>query len=70
MLILVASYPYRKFPAAGNIPVALPDSSVSSVAHETVANFGYEYEIPWNDVDEQKSRTAETVNVRVTAFHS
>jgi len=70
VLTLIARYKYRDIPAAGKIPVALPDVSVSSVAHKTVAYFGYEFELPWDDVDEQKSRTAETVHVHVTAFHS
>jgi hypothetical protein len=70
ILTLMARYKYREIPAAGKTPVALPDLSVSSVAHKTVAYFGYEYELPWDDVDEEKSRTAETVHVHVTAFHS
>jgi hypothetical protein len=70
MLTLIARYEYRRIPAAENIPVALSDLSVSSVPHKTVAYFGYEFELPWDDVDEQKSRTAETVHVHITAFHS
>jgi hypothetical protein len=70
MLTLMARYQYRRIPAVQKTPVALPDLSVSSVPHKTVAYFGYEFELPWDDVDEQKSRTAETVHVHVTAFHS
>lgn len=70
MLTLMARYKYREIPVAGKTPIALPDLSVSSVAHKTVTYFGYEFELPWDDVDEQKSRTAETVQVHVTAFHS
>jgi hypothetical protein len=70
VLTLIARYKCRDIPAAGKTPVALPDLSVSSVRHKTVAYFGYEFELPWDDVDEQKSRMAETVHVHVTAFHS
>jgi hypothetical protein len=70
MLTLITRYEYRRIPAAEKTPVALSDLSVSSVPHKTVAYFGYEFELPWDDVDEQKSRTAETVHVHVTAFHS
>jgi hypothetical protein len=70
VLTLIARYKYREIPAAEKTPTALPDLSVSSVGHKTVAYFGYEFELPWDDVDEQKSRTAETVHVHVTAFHS
>lgn len=70
MLTFMARYQYRRIPAVHKTPVALPDLSVSSVAHKTVAYFGYEFELPWDDVDEQKSRTAATVHVHMTAFHS
>jgi len=70
MLALMARYEYRRIPAAKETPVALSDLSVSSVPHKTVTYFGYEFELPWDDVDEEKSRTAETVHVHVTAFRS
>jgi hypothetical protein len=70
MLTLIARYKYLEIPATKKTPIALPDLSVSSVAHKTVSYFGYEFELPWDDVDEQKSRTARTVNVHITAFHS
>ena len=66
----MARYQYRRILAVQKTRVALPDLSVSSVPHKTVAYFGYEFELPWDDVDEQKSRTAETVHVHVTPFHS
>jgi hypothetical protein len=68
MLTFMARYEYRRMPAVYKTPVALPDSSVSSAPHKTVAYLGYQFELPWDDVDEQKSRTAGTVHV--TAFHS
>jgi hypothetical protein len=68
MLTLITRYEYRRLPAAEKTPVVLPDMSVSSVVHKTAAYFGYEFELPWNDVDEQKSRTVGTIHV--TAFHS
>ena len=67
-LTVIARYQYRGIPGAAKTPVSLSDLSVSSVPHQKVSYFGYEFEIPWDDVDEQKSRTVGTIHV--TAFQS
>jgi hypothetical protein len=60
---LLVRYTYRKLPDVAKTPVPLPDLSVSSVRHRTVSYFGYEYELPWDDVDEQKDKTVGTIHV-------
>lgn len=65
---LIARYNYRKVPEALMVPTPLPDSSTSKVAHREVSYFGYEFELPWDDVDDQKSKTVGQIHV--TAFHS
>lgn len=37
-------------------PVELSDSSISHSSGTTLAYFGYEFEVPWTDVDQQKTR--------------
>ncbi|HKF50887.1 MAG TPA: hypothetical protein VKB26_01125 [Candidatus Acidoferrales bacterium] len=65
---LIARYNYRKVPEASMVPAPLSDSSISKMAHREVSYFGYEFELPWDDVDDQKSKTVG--QIRVTAFHS
>jgi len=66
--VLMLRYKLRGLPDAQKKPVPLADLSVSPQAHEKASNFGYEYELPWDDVDEQKSKTTGTI--RLTAFRS
>jgi hypothetical protein len=68
MCALTARYYYRKMPAVARTPVALSDSSISNVPHRRVVYFGYEFEIPWDDIDEQKDKTVGTIHV--SYFHS
>jgi hypothetical protein len=65
---LMARYTFRKLPDVAKTPVPLPDSSVSTVQHRTVSYFGYAFELPWDDVDEQKDKTVGTIHV--SYFHS
>jgi len=58
----------QKAPSVSKFPVPLPDTSVSSTPHKEVSYFGYELELPWDDVDETKSKTFD--KIRVTAFQS
>lgn len=67
-LALLARSESRRLPAIKEVPVPLPDSSVSPVPHAKVSYFGYEFELPWDGVDETKSKTVGTI--RVIAFHS
>jgi len=47
----------RKMPVVKRVPVELQDLSVSQASGKKLAYFGYEFEIPWDDIDEAKSRT-------------
>jgi hypothetical protein len=65
---LVVHYKYRKMPEAEEIPAPLADLSISNVPHTKVSYFGYEFELPWDDIDEQKSKT--TGPIHLAAFRS
>jgi hypothetical protein len=65
---LLVRYEYRKLPDTAKTPVALADLSISTVPHKRVAYFGYEFELPWDDVDESKDKT--TGQIHVSAFRS
>lgn len=65
---LIVRYQFRKQPEAAKTPVPLTDLSISSVRHRTASYFGYEFELPADDVDEAKDKTFGTVHV--TYFRS
>jgi hypothetical protein len=65
---LLVRYEYRKLPDTAKTPVALADLSISTVPHKKVTYFGYEFELPWDDVDESKDKT--TGQIHVGAFRS
>jgi len=65
---LVVRYEYRKLPDTAKTPVALADLSISIVPHKKVRYFSYEFELPWDDVDEAKDQT--TGQIHVGAFRS
>lgn len=46
----------RKMPVVRITPTELPDSSVSRTIGRKLSYFGYEFEVPWDDIDESKSR--------------
>jgi hypothetical protein len=68
MAALIVRYQCRKIPEMAKTPVALTDLSVSDVPHRKVSYFGYEFELPWDDIDEQKDKTVGQIHVG--AFHS
>ncbi|HEV3253084.1 MAG TPA: hypothetical protein VG033_01670 [Candidatus Acidoferrales bacterium] len=68
MCAFTVRYSYRKTPDVSKIPVALTDLSISGVPHRKVSYFGYEFELPWDDTDEQKDKTIGQIHV--SAFHS
>jgi hypothetical protein len=68
MSALVVGYEYRKLPEAARTPTALADVAISSVPHKQVTYFGYEFELPWDDVAEPKDKT--TGQIHVGAFRS
>jgi hypothetical protein len=61
-------YKCRNLPVVSKTPIALVDLSISSVPHKKVTYFGYEFELPWDDVDESKDKTKEPIHV--SAFRS
>lgn len=60
---LIVRYTYRKMPDVAETPVPLSDLSISKVPHRHLSYFGYEFELPWDDVDEQKDKTFGTIHV-------
>ncbi|MGA8765856.1 MAG: hypothetical protein WB559_02460, partial [Candidatus Acidiferrales bacterium] len=68
MSALLVRYWLRKMPDMAKTPAALTDLSISNVPHKEVAYFGYEFELPWDDVDEQKSKT--TGPIHLSTFRS
>ena len=60
---LIVRYSYRKMPDVAKTPVRLSDLSISKMPHRQVSYFGYEFELPWDDVDEQKDKTFGTIHV-------
>jgi hypothetical protein len=65
---LMVRYWYRKMPDAAKIPLPLPDPSISNVPHKKISYLGYELEVPWDDIDEQKDKTAGSIHL--TYFRS
>jgi hypothetical protein len=68
MCALTVRYWSWKMPVVARTPVELSDSSTSNTQHKKEAYFGYEFEIPWDDADEQKDRTVGSIHV--SAFQS
>lgn len=50
-------YEGRKVPILNSVPVALEDLSISNAHGEKLSFYGAELEVPWKDVDEEKTRT-------------
>jgi hypothetical protein len=68
-IALETRYMARKTPVVNKIPVELADTSVSHASGKKLSYFGYEFEIPWDDVDESKTR-AVAKDMVVIAFRS
>jgi hypothetical protein len=56
-IALEARYIARKMPVLRKVPVELQDSAVSEASGKKLTYFGYEFEVPWDDIDEAKTRT-------------
>jgi hypothetical protein len=67
--VLEAHNAARKLPFVKQVPVALTDSSISQAPGRKVSYVGYEFEIPWTDVDEEKTRIVGG-NKAIIAFRS
>lgn len=60
----------RKVPSRARIvPVELKDASVSLSTGGKLSYFGYEFELPWTDIDASRSKTT-SVNQAVVIFRS
>lgn len=68
VMAVEARHLYRKSPEVWQTPVPLVETSISSAHHKKISYFGYELELPWDDVDDAKCKTKGTI--RVTAFLS
>lgn len=68
-IALEARYIARKMPVVRSVPVELSDLSVSQTSGKKLYYFGYEFEVPWDDIDEAKSRTIGG-NRAIIAFQS
>jgi hypothetical protein len=65
---LIVRYQCRKQPDVAKVPVALADVSVSDLPHRKASRFGYEFELPWDDIEEQKDKIVGQIHV--SAFRS
>jgi hypothetical protein len=59
----------RKLPFVRNTPIELVDSSASHALGQKLSYFGFEFEVPWDDIDNANSRVVGG-NKAVIAFRS
>jgi len=57
MVALEARYIARQMPVVKKVPLELPDLSISRSPGTKLSYFGYQFEVPWDDIDEAKTRT-------------
>ena len=70
LILLEARYLTRKMPAVSMAPAQVTDLSISRSPGRKLSYFGYEFEVPWNDVDESKSGLLPDSNKAMIVFHS
>ena len=70
LILLEARFLTRKAPAVSLAPAPLQDLSISRSAGRKLSYFGYEFEVPWNDVDEAKSGVNADKNKVMIVFQS
>ena len=63
-------YLARKAPIVTMAPAPLTDLSISRSPGKRLSYFGYEFEVPWNDVDEAKSGLVPDTNKAMIVFKS
>jgi hypothetical protein len=59
----------RKEPVVWTTPVALSDLSASQVAGKRLSYFGYEFDVPWSDIDQDKTKVVGN-NIAIIVFRS
>jgi hypothetical protein len=70
LIVLEARYMTRKAPAVSMAPAQLADFSVSRPPGRKLSYFGYDFEVPWNDVDESKTGVIPDTNKAMIVFQS
>ena len=70
LVLVEARYLTRKAPAVSLAPAQLTDLSISRSPGRKLSYFGYEFEVPWNDVDEAKSGPIADTNKATIVFQS
>jgi len=70
LILLEARYLTRKTPAVNMAPAQLTELSVSRSPGRKLSYFGYEFEVPWNDVDEAKTGVIPDKNKAMIFFQS
>ena len=70
LIALEARYLTRKAPVVRVAPAQLTDFSVSRSPGRKLSYFGYEFEVPWNDVDAGKSGLIPDGNKAMIVFQS
>jgi hypothetical protein len=59
----------RQEPVLRTIPVQLLDLSISPTPGKKLSYFGYEFEVPWDDIDQERTKVIGT-NKAIVAFRS
>ncbi|HEY6946745.1 MAG TPA: hypothetical protein VI431_16530 [Candidatus Acidoferrum sp.] len=70
LILLEARYLTRKAPAIRLAPAQLTDLSISGSPGKKLSYFGYEFEVPWNDVNDAKSGLIPDTNKAMIVFQS
>ena len=70
LVLVEARYLTRKTPAVSMAPAQLTELSISQSPGKKLSYFGYEFEVPWNDVDEAKSGLNADKNKAMIVFQS
>jgi hypothetical protein len=61
--MIEAQYTGKQVPILKKVPVSLSDSSVTPSAGKRVVVCGYGFDVPWNDLNESKTKSNTTKNV-------
>jgi hypothetical protein len=69
LFVLEAHKIGRQIPFLKRTPIELTDLSVSQTPGMKLAYFGYDFEIPWTDIDNEKTKIVGG-NKAIIAFHS
>src|SRR5713101_4612556 len=56
LFVLETHYVVWKFPLVWKTPMELTDLSISQAPGQRLSYFGYEFEVPWSDLDEGKMK--------------